>query len=550
MDEEKRIREIEDMYSTMREEREGWESDWQNIARFMFPKRSVFHDRDGNYVRVGGQVYDGTPISAANILSNGLVGYMVSPGTLWFKLGLADPEVGNIPRVRRWLDLAERVLYQMFHRSNFYEEITEVFRDCGVFGTGTVHVGRDMHKKVPVYRSLHPKEVFIADNYDGKVETVMRRFFPRIKEIAAKFGTDEFTDDMELFLEKSPMERVELWNLVERNPERDRTRKDNKNKKFKSAYYCPKFKVILRDSGYDMFPYAVVRWSVNSDETYGRGPGNDALSEVMKINQISKTLLKSAHQAVDPPLNVPEAMRNRVNMNPGGTNYYQGADNRIYPVQLGQNFPVGIEREQQVRQIIEQYFMVDFFMMLQDAPKGMTATEVIERQTEKSAVLTPVIGRIGSEFLDPMIALSFKQALEYGQIPPPPQEVGEIEIEYRGPLAQAQRRFHRTHGVRQALASLMPLMEINPELRDNIDWDGLARQTVLEEGMPAKHLKEETQVKKEREARMQQQMMQQQAMMQAELGEKRAKAAKDLSQAESATSTGDQLSQALGGGGA
>lgn len=551
MDERQKVSDVLSLYQTMRDDRDPWEQDWKTIAQYMFPKRSLFHDTKGRYERVGGKIYDGTAISALNILANGLVGYMVSAGTQWFKLGTPDPELSEFGPVRRWLDNLEMVLYQMFHRSNFYEEITESFMDVGAFGTGMSFVGLNNKKKLPYYKSIHPKEMFIQDNYEGRVDTAIRRFFPTLREIAKEFGRDVLDETLLQVLEKQPYTRMEVLHMVTPREERDRSKLDTKNMPFESMYVLPEKMIILRESGFTSFPYPVVRWSVNSDETYGRGPGNDATAEVLKANQISRTLLKAGHMAVDPPLNVPEAMRNRLEWRPGGKNYYNHYESIVRPVELGQNFPIGVEREAKTRQIIEQYFMVDFFMMLQNAPQGMTATEVIERQTEKSAVLTPVIGRIGSEFLDPMISLTVEAAMKFGFVEPPPPEIGkvdgQIEVEYRGPLAQAQRRFHRTHGVRQSLAVLQPMMEMNPEIADLIDWDGLARQNLIEEGMPAKHIKDQHDVNHERKQRQQQQQQMMQEQHQAEVGEKQAKALKDASQAGQG-GVGEQLRNSLSGG--
>jgi len=522
MAEEKSAQEIIQTFEQLKQERSTWEDEYQEITEQIFPRRSVWTDNKGRASRSGGLIYDGTPISALNLLANGLVGYLVSPATRWFKLRPTQDELLQIRGARQWLEIVENLIYDEFNRSNFYEEIVEYFRDGGSIGTATIYVQEDIGRRMANYSCRHPKEIYIAEDRFGYIDTVFRRFFPTAKELEEEFGREALSDGVQNLCERSPYERVEIIHAVYPRKKRNPRKKGNRDMKFASAYVEGGSNHKIRERGYERLPYVVWRWSTNSDEVYGRGPGYDALVDVKRLNRLSRDMLKQSQMAVDPPLAVPEKMRGKVNWVPRGLNYYQNPNELPVALNPGMQFQVGLDREQHMQQIIEKHFMTDFFLMLEQAPKEMTATEVMERQSEKAAVLGTVIGRISSEFLDPIIDITFDIAMKGKRLPPPPPEFAEamyktnggIEIDYLGPLAQAQKRFHVKQGAQQSLEAVSPIMQINPQVADLINWDQLTMEILHAYGMPQKAIVDLRDVQKIRQQRAVQQaaaMQQQQA---------------------------------------
>ena len=86
-----------------------------------------------------------------------------------------------------------------------------------------------------------------------------------------------------------------------------------------SIYFMPDEKEILSVGGFNEFPFVCSRWERNSLETYGRGPGGEALADVKMLNEMEKTYLKALQKMVDPPLMVPDdGFINPVRTTPGG----------------------------------------------------------------------------------------------------------------------------------------------------------------------------------------------------------------------------------------
>jgi hypothetical protein len=174
--------------------------------------------------------------------------------------------------------------------------------------------------------------------------------------------------------------------------------------------------------------------------------------------------------------------------------------------------------EEQRRDSIRAVFYVNQLMM-QDGPQ-MTATEVIQRNEEKMRLLGPVLGRLQSELLKPLIDRVFAILLRNDMLPPAPEFLSgrDIEIEYVSPLAKAQKS-SELQSIMRAIEILGSLANISPVF-DYVNFDNLVKHLADIVGMPQKLLKSQNQVNAEREqaaaqAAEQQQMAQMQQVAQA-----------------------------------
>jgi hypothetical protein len=205
---------------------------------------------------------------------------------------------------------------------------------------------------------------------------------------------------------------------------------------------------------------------------------------------------------------------------PGGLNFYRsGSRDRIEPLNIGANFPFGLEYENQRREAIRQAYFVDQLLMAQNVT--MTATEVLQRNEEKMRLLAPVLGRLQSEMLQPLIDRTFNILLRDGILPsPPPTLQGlDIDIEYVSPLARAQRQGD-VNAMMRALEIIMPLNQVAPML-DYVDTDNLVKHIAEILGVPSKVIRSDGEVQELRNQRAQQQ----QAAAQAEAARADAQAA-------------------------
>mgnify|MGYP003147860874 FL=1 len=510
----------------LEERRSTWETHWQEIADYMRPRKA-----DITKSRTEGQkrtelIFDGTAIHAAEMLSASLHGMLTNMSTPWFSLRYTDPALEDDDIAKEWLELAENTMYQAFQRSNFQEQVHEMYDDLICFGTGIMMVETD---PINSYRfsTRHIAECFLSEDPQGRVNTVYRKFEMSARSAVAEFK-DKVSDRIKKEDEKDPHKMVQLVQVVMPRDDRDITKKNAVNKPWVSIYIDPEEKIILGESGYDEMPYVVPRWLKASTENlgFGHSPAMACLADVKMLNKMSEITIRAAQKQIDPPLMLPDdGFMLPIRTVPGGLNFYRsGTRDRIEPLNIGANQPLGLQMEEQRRQAIRSAFYVDQLILAQN--QTMTATEVIQRTEEKMRLLGPVLGRLQAEFLQPLIERCFNMLARAKTLPPPPEfmEGLNIEIEYVSPIAKAQRSGDVQSIVRM-LEMLAPLQSLEPGIVDWIDMDGLAKHAIKVLGIPASVVRGREEVTAVREEKQQQAAAEQQQMQAMQLAEAAGKAA-------------------------
>jgi hypothetical protein len=531
--------------------RSPWEELWQEIADFVQPRRSHQETDDTRGQMLGDKIYDGSPGSAAQMLADGMEGYYVSPSFEWINLHMEDPRLEQMPGVRRWLEEVQEHLYSVLRRSNFYQSMSEYFLDAATIGTATIYSEEDPKDGRINFSCRHPWEVYIAEDQFNRVDTHYREFRMTGRAIEQRFG-DQCPEAIKRANETNPDERYTVIHAC--FPSSDSMiQVTGRGFPTLSMYVLPASKKanewpnrLVKEGGYRTNPYQTWRWRTNSNEIYGRSPAADAIYDIKMANQIGRTMLKAAQRSVEGPYNVPSTLRGQVRLGPLGLNYYKDPNQLITPIPANSNYPLGIDQQERTRQIIEQRFYADLWLLLSRTDRQMTAREVIEKQGEKAALLGTVIGRLDSECLDPLIDRVLDIEYESGRLPPIPPALlmaagAGLRIEYLGPLAQAQRRLFKTQGPLQALEAGLPLAQVDPSVLDFVDL-GKAFELIMRElGMPEDAMRDEREVRSIRVARVQAQ----QAQMQMQALESMGKSMQGLSKKIEPGSAGEQVMKAL-----
>lgn len=495
MDEKQVVQDLSKQFGKLKDRRREYEDTWEEITSYVLPRRGDIDWDKGDRGEYGTEeIYDGTAQHALNLLADGLQGYLTSPSTTWFNIVFQDERLMKMKAARAWLQEVERVLYSVFQYSNFYETISEVFLDGGSIGTATMYIEENLPEQKVNFLSRHPKEIFVAENRYGKVDTVFRKFFLLNKEAFKYFGKENFDHKDQKRMEDDPYGEEIYFHAVFPREDREEQKLDADNKKFASYYWKEGGQNLLKKGGYDNLPYVVWRWKTSTEEEYGRSPAWDALSEIKRSQALGKTMTQAAHLAVEPPLNYPEEMQSVIQLKPRAMNPYSDPQRQVFPMDLGGNYPIGRDREEAIQQSIREHFRVDFFLLLsqmRQQNRNVTATEIIEAQGEKAAVLGAIIGRINTELLDPTFSAVFRIAQNAGWFPELPQQLqqfggGGLRIEYLGPLAQAQRRYYQTQGVQLGLNQIVPLLQVAPNMRHLVNWKETFKHIMITAGMPEK----------------------------------------------------------------
>ncbi len=474
--------------------REPWESMWQDITDYVLPRRSFWDLDNTKGQKPTVKIYDGSALSALQLLVDGLQGYLVSAKIRWFRLVMEDFKQQELPGVADWLEEVDDILFAEFARSNFYEAIGEFFLDAASIGTASMFVEDDMTTRRINFSTRHMKECYIAEGRNGQVDVMYRDFMMTNRQAFQTFGKDKLCAARLDQVKRDPFGSCNIIHGCYPRGEYDDTKHDQTNMPWASCYVDHDHMEVIDEGGFDMFPYLVWRWRKNSDEVYGRSPAADAINDILRVNQIGKTMLEAAQLSTTPPLMVPDTMKGMTKIIPRGENYYTNPQELITPIELAQNYPIGLDQENALKDQIRDTFRTKIFLLMEQLEKGpYTATEIRERQGEKAAVLGSTIGRLNSETLVPLLSRVYHICERNGLVPPPPAALaagGRVKVEMQGPLAQSQKQYHELQGVNSSLQFIAGMAQLFPESMDNVDSDELMRRGLDSAGSPQKVIKE------------------------------------------------------------
>lgn len=492
-------------------DRRNWDDHWQEIAEVVFPRRADFTTEVTRGERKNIRVVDSTAVIANELLGAGLHGMLTNPASKWFKLRLNDLQLMQDEQVRLWLEEVERRIYIALNspKANFSSHIHELYLDMTAFGTGVMFIGEDPKTGDLTFSTKHLKECFLAEDSQGFVDTVYRIFEFSTRQIVQKWGIEKVSKKVKDCFDKGEFDKMfKLVHAVQPRADFIHGSMARQDMPVASVYMMKDEMHILDDGGSEEMPWVAPRWTKVSGETYGRGPGVSTLPDVKMLQEMAKTVIKAAQKVVDPPLLVPDdGALNPVRTVPGGLNFRRSGSDPITPLQTGGRIDIGFEILNDTRQRIRSGFFIDQ-LQLQQGPQ-MTATEVLQRQEEKLRMMGPILGRLQSELLGPLVERVFGILQRRGKFPPAPEILADAEydIEYVSPLARAQRQAD-AGGLLRVFEIGSPIIQMQPDSAQIVNGEAAIRWLADMFGVPNTLIKSEEEMSAIKQQQAQQAQMQ------------------------------------------
>ncbi|MFP4476809.1 MAG: portal protein [Desulfatibacillaceae bacterium] len=468
-------------------ERARWESTWQDILDHVLPRRAGILGADTPGARRGAKVYDSTPTRALVRLAAALNSMLTNPASRWFHLEVEDPEQNARQETRAWLEQVATAIQRGLEASNFATEVHETYLDLGCLGTACMFMeeGADTDFN---FSTRHIREVYVAEDDKGRVDTVFRKFSLTARQMLRRWGADACGERIAEQARKKPEDRRDILHCVLPRDEWRPGRAGRENLPWASVWVDLETRRRLDEGGYHEFPYCVPRWLKASGEKYGRSPALDALADIRTLNAMARTLLVTGEKVANPPLNVPDE-NTCVKNTPGGINYYDTRTMaRIEPIAVGANLPLNFEMIREKRDAVADAFFANQLQLIDS--RRMTAEEVRARVAENLRVLGPTFGRLQSEFFAPVVARCYGILLRNGKLPEPPASLAgqPIAVRYKSPLARSQRA-HEAQAVSLLAGTALDWARTLPEVLDNVDLDAAIRALGEMDGVPAELLR-------------------------------------------------------------
>lgn len=546
----------------LKNQRTSWEPHWKDVAEFLLPYRHRINLTDTNRGdRRNLSIIDPTASIAARTWSAGIAGNVTSPARPWFNLTPAkDPELAEFGPVKEWADYVRMEMLAKMARSNVYQSLPVLYKDLGGLGTGVISVEEDLERTIHT-QPYTAGEYWIANDYQGRVNTLYREFRLTVDQIVSMFGRrpdgtidwSRFTVHVKNLWERGDYQVwIDVAGVVQPNPEWNPRKLSSVYKPFHSCYYemgasgtSPRYdndpaeERYLRRGGFDEFPFLCGRSELLSGDAYGIDcPGMTAIGDIKQLQFGEITSGQAIGKMVDPPMvGDPSLKSERISTLPGKMNYIvqregQQGIRSLYEIKFDVAALEG--KQAQIRQRIQDAFYVPLFRMLAIMDdRQRTATEIVERKEEKIVELSPILERLNFDVLDPLVDRTFNIMLRQGEIPKPPPELwgSDLKIEYTSVMAQAMKAVGLA-SIDRVLGVAMQLAKFYPEIWDKLDADQTIDEYAHRAGAPPRIVRSDDKVAAIRAGRA----AQQQAAQQAATLEQLAKGAKTLSE----TKTGEK----------
>jgi len=527
---------------------------WRELRQFINPFRGRFPgERPNQHLPDLTKQITSAAMRARRILSSGMQAGLTSPSRQWFMLTTSDPDRAKYYKVRDWCDEVHNRMMQVLPGAGFYKASHDIYDEMGAFGNGA-NITQFNFQRVAKFTALTCGEYYFAIGEDDHADVFYRDIFMTAAQMAEEFGIENCSDAVRHALNERPDTSFEVRHAIE--PDRP---SPYTHFRYRSVYWEAGDNIsdkVLRISGYNMFPVQCPRWTVVHGDTYGYGPGSEALCDVKGLMKLCSSRLTAVNKKVEPPLQAHTSMRalggaSAIKAMPNGITYVEDMNNKVLPlyaIDINLSDLGGLIAE--AKADINSTMYVDLFMMLEasDNPQ-MTAREVVERHEEKMTNLGPVLEQLTEEFHTPSIENLYSIMMDNDLLPPPPEEVEgqELKIEYVSILAQAQKMMG-LKPLEQVLSFAGSMAGIFPEVRDNIDADQAIRSYSDMVGSQTKVLRDPDIVEKIRLAKQQAAQKQEQAAQIAQMaqsGQQAADGAKTLSEVDTGPDTA--LAALLGG---
>jgi hypothetical protein len=436
---------------------------------------------------------------------------MFPPNTVWAKLKHPDPEIMAIPAVADYFEKVSRKIHNIMVSSNFAQQEFESLLCMGCFGTTCLSVEED-DKKVVKFRNYTISKVRIAENYQGEIDTVGRKFSLSSRQAIQQFGEkalieaelDKIVDDAKSYKDTE----YDFIHYVCPREDFNTDKKDKLNKPFASFYVCTEGDKIVSEGGFDYDPYKTARFVTGNDETYGRSPQSMVLGTSRRSNVMERSVIVSAEQHTNPQWLTPDDDSVKGLSSRAGAvikyraNHPSGKPERLPPNGDPQ---IGVELLDRYENRIEKFYFTHLFRPLEDY-RNMTAFEVSERMVQDLMSLAPFVSRYEDDKVTPTVEMVYYFAQKQGKLPPPPIELSEspeFEIEYVGKLSLATKSFE-TLGAINTIRIFTELGAGDPRALqglDNVDWDKFFKELWFSNSSSMNALKDVKTVEKERAER-------------------------------------------------
>ena len=460
-------------FERLKSERSTYENAWRDIRQYVRPNTVDFNSSTSPGDIRTEKMYDGAAMQANVDLAGDIVSDLFNPVERTFGIGVAGGvEINRDPEVIEWCDYIADTIFSAYsdERSQLTGSSHELVQDITAFGNGVISQEWEPDEQQIIFSARPLALCFFALNKNGIVDTLYRREEMTLRQIRQKWPDVTW----ERIDEEPQDKKLNIIHAVHPRSDRMYGRMDGKNMPWASCWVLKEKKLMLDEGGYLSFPYHCPRWNKVADETYGRGPGINCLPSIRMLNRMKLTTVRAAQKATDPTTWLPgEGVRLPYKDFPGAVNHF---DPSMFPngFDLHQsehkgNFPVTLEMMDAERLEIKKAFYTDWLEWFPKVER-QTAEEIRQLSMRKLKKMAPLLGRLQTELLVPMIQRSYELLEARELIPEAPAVLQgrSLKVVYVSASARAQSA-HEVDSMMTFLQQVIPMAQADPTVLDAIN---------------------------------------------------------------------------------
>lgn len=547
---------------------ESWRPAHQAICEFVDPYAGQFWsgvDENKGWQR-DQQIVNDTAGESHRKLTSAIDTAITSEARVWHTYGSDDPKDMENPANAAYCHDVQLAMFSMLSASNFYPTNRNVLDDTASVATGVLLIDPD---PVTVFRFTHlpPGSFRLGVDASGEPNRLVREWTITAAQMVEEFGIERCSVAVQNATTNEQIQtEYRICQIIEPRVHRDPNKKDAKSKPWASYWFeigsaaqmtggIPGAAQnsqsgdgtamgLLRESGYDVQPFAVSYWNKKGLDAYGmKSPGWNALGATMAVQVLELEVATNIARIGTPPLGVPDEIRN-ASLLPGAiTRLPPGANNAKVEALIDlkpEAITVIDAKIEKICQAIINAFFGNVLFLISNGGQGQqpaTATEINAKKAEQLLQLGGMFSRV-SRYLKTAMAAAFHYAQLAGKLPPPPPVLakkGKISVTFQNSLVSAQRATEFS-SIQQAVAASQAAATARTAGVDTWDWDEHDREVNRMFGLNPKLMLDPDTLAQNRQAKAQAAQAQaQSAALQAGAG-----AVKDIS-----ASDPDRLQQML-----
>jgi len=398
-------------------------------------------------------VVDGTPLLLARDFVGQIGAMLRPPGKQYFWHRTYVDKLNNSREVRDYLDWRSGQMMRIIHdRVTGYSRATKQADEFfGLFGDAVLSVDLSPRQDSLRIRNWHTKDCTWAMGDDNRANVITRKEWPTARIMRARFGEKKLHEKVNEAFEKDPDLTFEVRHEVLPVDEYEAyCKRTMKNKDgWVSVWVDVAHKTVLREAHWEQFRYVVPRWVSLSGWAYAISPATTiALPDARMIQQQALAILEASEKSVNPPLVAySDTIRGDVRLDAGGITWVDKQyDSRtgqpIEPLDLGKNFPMGVDIMARTEAQLARAFYIDVLRM-PDTRSSKSTVEVKFLIDEYIRAALPLFAPMQVEYNDELLYVAdqlIEQAGGYDREKPKALKGEPLTFQWDNPLSEMLER--------------------------------------------------------------------------------------------------------------